>query len=233
MSNYRVSAVDGKLIYKGDGPLYFSNPSSSLEKIYKATKNYGPNNDDKNSFYNDFNGRKEDRVAFPIEIKTGKPLSIGFYVMQHAGGSLMDITQYEAFPMIAVGSNYKFGLFLSYDTTRAKAGCVLASPKSTIVSDVTTVNTRWYHLTLTKDENDIWYFFVNGKLKGSKTDSVALSTPVNLGLLPSGYYSDNMFMQDVFVTDNCIATNDFNLDDVTNLLPIIKKRSIYNLYLYN
>ena len=78
MSTYRIDAIDGKIVYEGDGPLYFNNSSITLEKIYKAAEV-----ESRICFYNVFNiQRNEYYMAFPIEIKTVKPLSIGFYTMK-------------------------------------------------------------------------------------------------------------------------------------------------------
>ena len=213
MSNiYHIAVIDGKLTYEGDEDKYEiggSGITTNLEQLCKVY-DFGPNGYCFQNIYNQY-------PIFKIPVQKSKPMSFGCYVMVK-GTSNNNISNTYVLPLVAHAEGYaEFGVQLSDSAARGRIGARVRSVTYAISDGRPSYYNTWYQLVLTKDEKDIWRFFVDGKLIGSATNDVSLGT-LDLMVNMYDYASDtNTYIQDAFAVDYCIADKDFTWEIKKNL----------------
>lgn len=211
MSNiYHIAAIDGKLTYEGNEDKYGiggSGTATNLEQLCKVY-NFGPNGYCFQNVYNQY-------PIFKIPIQKSKPMSFGCYVMEK-GTSNSTISNTYVFPLVVIAEGYaEFGVQLSDLSARGYIGARIRKVTYSI-SDGPSYYNKWYQLVLTKDEKDIWRFFVNGNLIGSQTNDVSLGT-LDLSVNEYDINDTNTYIQDAFAVDYCIADKNFTWEIKKNL----------------
>ena len=212
MSNiYHIAVIDGKLTYEGDEDKYGiegSGTATNLEQLCKVY-DFGPNGYCFQNIYNQY-------PIFKIPIQKSKPMSFGCYVMEK--GTSSSISNNYIIPLVANAEGYaEFSVQLSDSASRGRIGARVRRVTYTISDGRPSYYNTWYQLVLTKDEKDIWRFFVDGNLIGSVTNDVSLGT-LDLWVNTYAYASDtNTYIQDVFAVDYCIADKNFTWEIKKNL----------------
>ena len=160
-------------------------------------------------------------------------MSFGCYVMVK-GTSNDNISNTYVLPLVANAEGYaEFGVQLSDLASRGRIGARVRSATYAISDGRPSYYNTWYQLVLTKDEKDIWRFFVDGNLIGSRTNDVSLGT-LDLWVNTYVYASDtNTYIQDAFAVDYCIADKDVTWEIKKNLPNYItESQMIHKLYQY-
>lgn len=211
MSNiYHIAVIDGKLTYEGDEDKYGiggSGTATNLEQLCKVY-NFGPNGYCFQNIYNQ-------HPIFKIPIQKSKPMSFGCYVMEK-GTSDSNISNTYVFPLVVIAEGYaEFGVQLSDLADIGRIGARIRQVTYSIMDGPSYYN-KWYQLVLTKDEKDIWRFFVNGNLVGSETNDVSLGT-LDLSVNEYDINDTNTYIQDAFAVDYCIADKNFTWEIKKNL----------------
>ena len=228
MSNiYHIVAIDGKLTYEGDVDKYGiggSGTATNLEQLCKVY-NFGPNGYCFQNIYNQY-------PIFKIPVQKSKPMSFGCYVMVK-GTSIYAITNTYVLPLVANAEGCsEFGVQLSDLKDIGRIGARVRSVTYAISDGRPSYYNTWYQLVLTKDEKDIWRFFVDGNLIGSRTDDVSLGT-LDLWVNMYDYVSDTTYIQDAFAVDYCIADKDFTWEIKKNLPNYVAESQMFpKLYQY-
>ena len=212
MSNiYHIAVIDGKLTYEGDKDKYRiegSGTATNLEQLCKVY-NFGPNGYCFQNIYNQY-------PIFKIPIQKSKPMSFGCYVMVKATSN-DNISNTYILPLVANAEGYsEFGVQLSDLASRGRIGARVRSVTYAISDGRPSYYNTWYQLVLTKDEKDVWRFFVDGNLIGSATNDVSLGT-LDLLVNPYAVNDTNTYIQDAFAVDYCIADKNFTWEIKKNL----------------
>lgn len=212
MSNiYHIAVIDGKLTYEGDADKYGIGGSGTATNLGQLCKvyNFGPNGYCFQNIYNQY-------PIFKIPIQKSKPMSFGCYVMEK-GTSNNNISNTYVLPLVANAEGYgEFGVQLSDLASRGRIGARVRSTTYTISDGRPSYYNTWYQLVLTKDEKDIWRFFVDGNLIGSVTNDVSLGT-LDLWVNMYDVNDTNTYIQDAFAVDYCIADKNFTWEIKKNL----------------
>lgn len=215
MSNiYHIAVIDGKLTYEGDEDKYGiggSGTATNLEQLCKVY-NFGPNG-------YCFQNTAIQYPIFKIPIQKSKPMSFGCYVMRKIEykTSNDNISNEYVFPLAAYMGKYPiFGVLLADSTPICRIGAKVQSTEYSISDGRPSYYNTWYQLVLTKDEKDVWRFFVDGNLVGSVTDDASYGT---VDLMVNTYSINDAYnyIQDAFAVDYCIADKNFTWEIKKNL----------------
>ena len=230
MSNiYHIAVIDGKLTYEGDEDKYGIGGSGTATNLGQLCKvyNFGPNGYCFQNIYNQY-------PIFKIPVQKSKPMSFGCYIMEK-GTSNNNISNTYVFPLVANAENYsEFGVQLSDSSARGRIGARVRSVTYAISDGRPSYYNKWYQLVLTKDEKDVWRFFVNGKLIGSVTNDVSLGTlDLSVNMYDYALNDTNTYIQDAFAVDYCIADKNFTWEIKKNLPDYVTESQIFpKLYQY-
>ena len=217
MSNiYHIAVIDGKLTYEGDEDKYIiggSGDATNLEQLCEVN-DFGPNG-------YCFRNNNIQYPIFKIPIQKSKPVSFGCYVMRKDKYKTSNdiISNAHVFPLAAYYMTEKypiFGVELAESRSICQIGAKVNSTEYSI-SDGRPYYNTWYQLVLTKDEKDVWRFFVNGNLVGSVTNDASYSNDMDLRVNAYPINDDYNYIQDAFAVDYCIADKNFTWEIKKNL----------------
>ena len=226
---YHLVAINGKLTHEGNVSDYIlkNATNTELEDVYKVY-NFGPNG---YCFHNDPNTY----VRIPMKIESGKGYSIACYVMYKTSNN-GTIGEDYVVPLWDDDNGARYSIQLT-DISDRRPGCRIAGNDYAIHADFNSQYNTWYHLMLTKDENDIWRFFINGNLIGSYQYRINVTSYISINAYDewTSGVAQNLYINDVFITGTCLATENFDTWKITEKVEDDHHSIAFpnHMYLYN
>lgn len=223
---YHLVAINGKLTHEGNVSDYIlkNTTNPKLEEIYKVS-NFGPNG---YCFHNDPNAY----VRIPMKIESGKGYSIACYVM-YKNANNATIGESYVVPLWDDDNGARYSIQLT-DISDSRPGCRIGGNGYAIHADFNSRYNTWYHLMLTKDENDVWRFFINGNLIGSYQYRTNATSYISINAYDewTSRVAQNLYMNDVFITGTCLATENFDTWKITEKVEDDHHSIVFPNYMY-